>query len=708
MSAVKRLPSTDEIERPLKKVKRSETPLEELTEGGLLSQDDVIYYQKEAIYRMMNLVRHRNSRLKKELCRMNDSYSTLNKYYAILNNWWSQIIDSFKNFDLVSKVDDGEVTEYNQHLLISIPSSEDENLSPETKQVEDDLRNKRTKLIALLQPLLSQPVKNRDEKLVDLEESLTNLNVFKSRLEDENKLLKEKIEELNQELDKYVKFVELKNSKSLERISDNLHDREELKIEEDGEIKEESKTPLDYESDKVKTEKDNSEALKASNSELEDLRVQLSELRVENKTMSGQLSERLDKIGELEKQVAELKAGMSNLSEQDLLKSSEYQALVAKNTELSSQLSQVKFTSSKVESQFYELESKLTSNKEKLEAKLKAEVDANNAYVAKLESDINRIRSDRDSCRAENSILKAEKGKSELTEQYKSLNETLQTRIDQLEATKEKELDLPETAEDSAALAKHNRLLSKELKQMEEAFKSTRQKASAKLAKYAESDSYINKLNVEKSKADEKYFQAMRTKDALTLQNKVLNGNVAKQAELIDVLKANEGRLLKKLEVENSLYSKLKDLESIYNNDLTFQRNRSKEVEIKLRVLRENNSELQSSLVKKQEAISQKDKKISLLESHDESLKSKVEELERLIGRYRSNSTTTEDEEINQALLTMTKCQLCNKNFKNVTLKSCGHCFCNECISNRLSSRMRKCPSCNKQFSNYDLLSIHL
>ncbi|QPG73202.1 hypothetical protein FOA43_000509 [Brettanomyces nanus] len=700
-----------------KKFKRSETSLEELTDGGLLSQDDVIYYQKEAIYRMLNLVRHRNRRLRRELSRINDNYSSLNKYYSIINNWWSQVIDNFQNFDMVAKVEASDGSDFNQHLLINVPES----AVKETDQLQQELQAKRTKLISLLQPLLSQPVKNRDDKLVDLEESLTNLNVFKSRLEDENKLLRDKIEDLNQEVDTYVKFVENRSSKSLNRISDNLHDKEELKTEDKdgGVIKEEVTDVADGLSETVgvngngtaKVEED-LEALKASRKEVEDLKIELAGLTSENKAMSEQLDDKSGKAALLEKQVTELKGAMINISEKDLVRCSEYQALLAKNSSLSTQISQVKFEGSKIESQLFELESNFTAKKEKLEAQLKSEMEFNNGYIAKLENDINRIRSDRDSLKAKINIMKAEKGKSELAEEYRKLNQILEKRVEELEESMDTELNFENNSDkgnqDSETLSKHNKLLSRELKQMEDAFKSTRQLANTKLAKYIESDSYINKLSVEKSKADEKYFQAMRTKDALTMQNKILNGNLTKQAELIEVLKANEKKLLKKLEIENSLFSKLKNLESVYNNDLTFQRNKNKELEIKLKTLQDNNSDLQSSLVKKQEVISQKDKKVLSLDSHTQSMQSQVNELQKLVEKYRSDSRSAEDEEINQALLTMTKCQLCNKNFKDVTLKSCGHCFCSECIHNRLASRMRKCPNCNKQFSNYDLLSIHL
>ncbi len=712
MTSLKRSDVSSVEDRPLKKMKRSVEPLEELTEGGLLSQDDVVYYQKEAIYRLLNTIRHRNQRLRKDLAKMNEKYTVLSKYYHIINNWWSEIIDHFRNYDLISKVENEDGSEFNQHLLISAPEINGGTYK-ESEELLKELKEKREKLIALLQPLLSQPVSNREDKLVELEDSFTSLNTFKSNLEGENKMLKEKIEDLNQELDKYIRKIEVKKSKSLDRISDNLRDREELKEEE------EEKNGKDIQGSKVNNSaegsSDSTEA-EATKNELDNLKVTFASLKSEHNNVKSQLQKQLDSVSTLQKEVVELRGKFENLSEDDLKKCPAYQSALARNSELTTQLNQIKVNSSKIESQLYDMESNLTIHKKQLEESANSQISANAAYISKLESDLNRIRADRDKLRSENNILKAEKGKTELSEEYRKLNDSLQKRLDEVNLANKLQTELnnqnggvtkAENADESTSM-KQNKFLFKELKQMEEAFTSIRKSFATKLSKYIESDAYINKLNIEKSKADEKYFQAMRAKDALTAQNKILKGNVSKQADLIDVLKSSEKKLIEKLDVEKLLYSKLKEIESLYGNDLTFQKNANKETVIRLNTTKAGLDSLQGELVKKQEALSEKDKMISSLASKTESYETKVHELENLIAKYRSNSRSAEDDAIDQALLTMTKCQLCNKNFKNVTLKSCGHCFCSECIHNRLASRMRKCPSCNKQFSNYDLLPIHL
>ncbi|KAG7816829.1 hypothetical protein KL928_004293 [Ogataea angusta] len=685
MSDVKRSvsPGTD-TSKILKKIKRSSEPLDELSEFGPLTQEDVVYYQKEALYRMMNLYRSRNRRLGKGLKDLEDNYARIYRCYSILNTWWAEIVEHFKTHDKFEIK-----TDINEHVLVPV----DESFEADTEK----LKETRLALINLIQPLLSLPVSEHDDKLATLQESLAGLSVFKSQLEDENKLLRDKIEELNQELDVYIGHKDRAESKTLERISDVKKAEEPIVKEQTPEIK--------TENGEQKQESD------ANIVEFENLKVEVEELKTKNNVISQQLEEKMRLIQDLEARLSELSVKLLDPSEDDLQKSSLFQSLSAKNIELNTELSKVKYESSKTESQYMALESSITQNQSALEEKLRTEMKSNNGYIQKLETDLSRIRADRDELQAQISVLKAEKGKSELTEEYRKLNEVLEKRLEELEKSVNRDYEAEATSsEDIATLQKHNAILTMELKQMEEAFKQTRQIAQSKLQKYADSDSYINKLTVEKNKADQKYFQAMRSKDSLTSQNRILNSNLTKQNELIEVLKGNEKNLMKKFEIEQQLYEKLKNLEIVFKNDLNFQVNKNKELELKLKSATQMNQELQAKLNQKNETSAEQQRRISGLEAETKGLSSKVKSLESLLMKYRANnpSATAEDEEINQALLAMTKCQLCNKNFKNLTLKVCGHCFCADCINDRLSSRMRKCPNCNQQFSSYDVLTIHL
>lgn len=87
MLELKRRGSADSDERP---VKRERVALEELTEDGPLTQDDVIYFKKQAIWRQMRHYRGEAKRLKSELARAQQALDKLRDQVDVLESWRSQ------------------------------------------------------------------------------------------------------------------------------------------------------------------------------------------------------------------------------------------------------------------------------------------------------------------------------------------------------------------------------------------------------------------------------------------------------------------------------------------------------------------------------------------------------------------------------------------------------------------------------------------
>eukprot|EP00478_Filoreta_tenera_P000553 GABV01000558.1.p1 GENE.GABV01000558.1~~GABV01000558.1.p1 ORF type:complete len:364 (+),score=176.21 GABV01000558.1:97-1188(+) len=53
-------------------------------------------------------------------------------------------------------------------------------------------------------------------------------------------------------------------------------------------------------------------------------------------------------------------------------------------------------------------------------------------------------------------------------------------------------------------------------------------------------------------------------------------------------------------------------------------------------------------------------------------------------------------------------CSLCNRNERTHIVAKCFHTFCEQCISERVDSRMRRCPSCNLGFAKSDVHRMYL
>lgn len=676
------------------KTEKSSLPIDTLTTSEEpLTQEDVVYFQKEAIYRLLNLQYKKTSILTNSLDEINTKYTKLLVYNSILIQWWFQILDNLK---LLFNLDLDTISSFNDEILISLNKLE---LDVDDEDLNSNLQVLQTSLSKLLSSLIQTlPAESNVDTIISLENEISNLSVLKNSLTDENNHLKLSINKLNDKLDSITMKYERATSKSLKRV----------KSVESAEVKEESR-----ESSNVPMEKNAQSSTDIADlvnkSIIEDLNIKIEEIQSKNNTLQSQLEEKLNYILSLERSIADLNYKRNNLTDEDLANISVYyKSVIEDNKKLKESMNEIQNDKKKLESQIFEIESKFSINKSKIEAKIKSELENNTNYISKLENDINRIRSDRDNLNAKLSIFKTEKGRGEVMDNYKMLTETLQKRIADLEEIQLKSLETLSSDD-------HNKILVNELKQIETAFKSAREIANTKLLTAQEQEQLVNKLSAEKAKADEKYFQAMRTKDALSSQNKILQSNLSKQMDLIEILKKNEQDLSHKLSIEEKIYNNLTNIEKNHVKEMIkLQANFSKN-EKQLSKKIENENDLRSQISKYQFELQQLSKDKLNQEQIISSLEKSVKQYKELVTQYRDGQNLAtngrgigSDSEVQEALLSMTKCSLCKKNFKNVALKTCGHCFCQECVDDRLAARMRKCPSCNCQFSRYDLLTIHL
>lgn len=667
-----------------------------------LSQDDVVYFQKQAIYRLLHLQYVKNSILNDSLQNAYHSLNNLILANSTLFHWWNQFINVFeKNID---ESNTNTTNNNNNNILVSV-NVDDKSLNNQLSTLYDKLSN-----------LLNSVLNDKNVKLDDLltnnsniiskDIEISNLNNKITLLTNDNQSLKEKIEDIVQKYDR-INSKSLKLIKKGEVASDD-DDNDDQKVENkdsntnNTEIKKENS--VDAPSTKVKTDQQQQQEQNESSINDIDTQLKISSIEGNNESLKLQLDEKINFISNLENKINELEFKLKNFNDDDeLIKiSSKFKSLIEENKKLNEEIEINNLNKEKVQNQLFEIESKLSLNENKTKDNYKSEISNNNNYITKIENDLNRIRSDRDSLLTKINVYKLEKGKNEFINLLLNNNETLTNRINELEKNLSLELE-------KISINEQNEVLVKELKEIENAFKLTRENLNNKIKKNSEYEIMINKLSVEKTKADEKYFQAMRLKDSLSSQNKILSLNLAKQNELIEMMKSNEIELEKKLKVSNEINEILERIEKTYItkfNSLTSKIDKQdKLINEKINIEKDLNSTI--SQMKFQ--IQQLEKKYSTIHQQYSSEKKQVEHLKNKLKNQGINSNNNDSsDDIQEALLSMTKCSLCRKNFKNVSLKTCGHCFCKECVDDRLNSRMRKCPICNSQFSRYDILNIHL
>ena len=150
-----------------------------------------------------------------------------------------------------------------------------------------------------------------------------------------------------------------------------------------------------------------------------------------------------------------------------------------------------------------------------------------------LEKDLVRIRTTRDELLSRIAVLESQRAKSEMLTDLKRVLGLQTEQINKLS---------------SRCDSNDQNALMKELQDLEKAFKELSSLSHKKYSEYMNHESIISKLTVEKTKADQKYFAAMRSKDSILIENKNLSKNLSKSNELILQLKDLEKTLQLKIE----------------------------------------------------------------------------------------------------------------------------------------------------------------
>ncbi|CAK7897893.1 E3 ubiquitin-protein ligase Bre1p [[Candida] anglica] len=685
-------------------------PLDELSEDGPLTQEDVVYFQKEAIWRQMVSYKRQCSYLARDLRSFKQKYQMNEDKLNILDAWYEQIIS-------VLGQDSGEVDSSESSLLVSLSNLEKDGM-------DDILQKRRNQLISILKPLIDNGKLNYPEKseLIDKIENLTGdlcqLKAEKQTISKIKEELEVNIEQLRESLVELGKETDRKQSKTLGRVDVSMANSKEEKG-----IKEESNNQ-DNNNNKISSGSNiNSTTSEVSISKeevekFETLKISIKELEVCNEKLKENLEIITKKHMKSSEDCLELASRLANLNQTDLCSSPIYNNLTSINKKLNEQLGDSQKSQEILIKKLNELEETKTMNKSIIDQQLIGENENLKSQLNKSEADLVRIRTSRDELLGKISVLKSDQENKQLISELTKLIDIQKERILNLEKDKNEinpiqdEIKLEKLKSlTSEELIKRIFILDEDIKEIEKAFQDSRDISQKKLMNEIETENMIKKLSVEKTKADQKYFAAMRSKDALSSENRILKSQVLKSQELVSKLTEMEKVYLNKIEI---LTKSSNDFKSIKENSI--QENSKLQEQIKTIISTKEKQENELKYLKNKFEIKSKQFNELEIESNEgitkvAKLESRLKETETLLKKYRANNTSSilqEDEKQLEAFRAIAKCSVCSKNWKDTAITVCGHVFCQDCAQERLAARLRRCPTCNKGFSANDLLSIHL
>lgn len=690
--------SLEELPQPAKKAK----PLDVLSEEGPLRQDDVVYFQKEAIFRKMNLYKEQLKTVQTSLDGWKKEAQANADRLALLETWWGSVIELLRANGVISSEKLESVYSHKPEVLFVFPHLEG-------KEADDLLALRKKITTELLDPLIKSEPSQAEyvERIEKLTSELSYERARKIELKQTCSTLSSEIASLQTRVADLVHENDRLGLKTLKRTDEALMEKKE-------EPKEEEVKPVVKKEESVVP---TSVLDTAATQEVENLNIKMAALLTKTELLAKQLEEANAQILASKLETTNLELRLMNLTEDDLQRSSLHRALVERVETLERSNSESQRKDATLVAKVAQLESVEKTCEDDFNAIVLEEKKALQSQLEKSEADLARIRNIRDELTSKVEVMSSQ---LKHTKVHEELTKTIDAQREEIAALKTaKRAELAKYADekgDVASLKAQNEALLEELKDIEAAFNNAQDQLKKKNAAAVAHEAVVTKLSLEKSRADQKYFGAMRAKDAISNEMKTLRVQSARGQELVAQLK----------EFEKAAQAKMRALDVVVANLKTVSAEKTREIE----ALKGRSLEFakQIEVMKKTCDTFSNDKKIALakiqeleeagktLKRQIETLKTKVGSQEKLISKYRkynpdvekSGGATDMDDERIKGLISIAKCSICAVRFKSTALKTCGHVFCLECVNDRLNARLRKCPSCNCAFSFNDLLSVHL
>ncbi|RDB24923.1 E3 ubiquitin-protein ligase BRE1 [Hypsizygus marmoreus] len=237
-----------------------------------------------------------------------------------------------------------------------------------------------------------------------------------------------------------------------------------------------------------------------------------------------------------------------------------------------------------------------------------------------------------------------------------------------------------------------------ELDKLSAAWEALDRQVKSKVFELSGLEERLQKSGLDKAKSDNKFFAAMRDKEAIESERKNLVRNMEKQVKVVEKLVDTEKNLssqLSALEKELSLQKSINDAQAhkleMLAGDVAQWTGRAEGEKKKV-------SDMRGSIVARERAVDALEKQLWKQEADFIRARKELEH-----KRTETASTHPEDKEA-EHLMKILKCSVCKQTFRNTVITKCMHTFCRECVDARISTRQRKCPACNVPFSQSDVL----
>jgi E3 ubiquitin-protein ligase BRE1 len=423
-------------------------------------------------------------------------------------------------------------------------------------------------------------------------------------------------------------------------------------------------------------------------------------------------------------QITEISIKKTKLTDDDYAHTDLFKLLRSQYDDVVKRVNDLEAVNVQLREEAAKLRSERTAYRNQVDEETQIVLAEKEAQLMKTENDLARIRNTRDELLADQQMRKSAQEQErtatlkiqELADAGKAQIAALESEVERLwievGREKAKQADINDiTIEDLRTkysnLERQYSMLNTELASMQTACKKYSSLASQRVAEFSAMEEKVSRLAAEKSKADQKYFSAMKSKEARDMEVRTLRMQNSKSSDIVSQLKESEAATRSLLANMEKQVSETKEALNSMVNKYHASQQQITENNIVMEGLRGQIAELKALSVSKDSSLASTSSACRRAETQVEGLKASLADTKKSLENWKNKSLGNSSSEY-EMLRTLALCTVCRRNFKNTAIKTCGHVFCRECVEERLTSRSRKCPNCNRSFGNNDYMHITL
>ena len=387
--------------------------------------------------------------------------------------------------------------------------------------------------------------------------------------------------------------------------------------------------------------------------------------------------------GQLNSQIRSLNIRLSHLSDDDFSRSDLFKHLKSQHEDVIKRINHLEATNIQLREEAEKLQKERVAYRVELENEAQRATAEKEALLTQAEHDLARVRAGRDELMADVAMRKAAQSQERVSvKQIKELLGEREERIKALESEVERlgvqcarraSPSSPESStEDKLAddlqskysnLERQYSMLSSELQSMGKAYKKASAIASQKVESFVALEERMARLGAEKSKADQKYFAAMKAKETREQEIRSLRASSSKSSEMVSTLKDAESATRAALANLDKELTEMKTSHAAISSQHRTAQQQVSEQKIVSEALKSQVEELKKSLASKDSSASFISNANRKAEVEIEALKVRLEETKRSLESWKTKGLGNQSDEYEMLRVRLSS----TRNQKNMT-----------------------------------------